>query len=61
MKAYIRILAIVMYIIGFTLLQPLCFSLLDMLPDSYVLGIIFVLIDVFLYVFIPVKIWRMNK
>lgn len=61
MKVYIKIMWIVLYIIGFTLLQPLFFSLLDMLPDFFILGVIFCLIDVFMYIFIPIKLARIKK
>jgi len=61
MKTYIRILFIVVYLIGFTLLLPFFFSMLDKLPDSYALGVIAVLIIVFLYCFIPYKIWKLKK
>jgi len=43
MKTYIKILLIVGYLIGFTLLLPFFFSMLDKLPDSYALGVIAVL------------------
>ena len=61
MKVYAKILYIVIYIIGLTLIQPLFFLGLDHLPDSYALGIVFVIIDIFLFVFVPIKIARIKQ
>jgi membrane protein YdbS with pleckstrin-like domain len=61
MKWYFRLILIVLFLIGFTWLLPFFFSILDKLPDSYALGIIAVLIIVFVYCFIPYKIWKLKK
>lgn len=54
----IKILMIALFLIFFTFMQPICFSGLEMLPDSYAIGVIFVLIDSFIFFFIPYKIIR---
>ena len=61
MKAYLRVVLIVLFLIVFTLLLPFFFSILDKLPDSYALGIVAILIIVFAYCFIPYKIWKLKK
>jgi len=61
MKWYFRLILIVLFLIGFTWLLPFFFSILDKLPDSYALRIIAVLIIVFVYCFIPYKIWKLKK
>ena len=61
MKAYLRILLIILYLLVFTLLLPFFFSIVDKLPDSYALGVIVVLPIVFLYCFVPYKIWKLKK
>jgi len=61
MKSYFRILLIVLYLVGFTLLLPFFFGIVDKLPDSYALGVIVVLLIVFLYCFVPYKIWKLKK
>jgi len=61
MKAHVKVLLIVLFLIVFTLLLPLIFSVVDLLPDSYALGVITGLMIVFIYIFIPYKIWKLKK
>jgi len=61
MKTHTKILLIVVFIIAFTLIQPYTIlPLMDMLPDSYALGVLLVMVDVFLYIFVPIKIWKLK-
>ena len=65
-KWYVKLILTAVYLIGFSYMQYWFIAAMDyvvtngFIPDSYALGIIFLVIDVFLYVFVPYKIWKLK-